>query len=88
LTEENIVKQIEECKENQSWAKFIRLIGATFNNPESLSISFLQQAKTKDQLKHSDDDDESKKFDEDKDVDFLKLYYQQVNIIHYTTDKL
>lgn len=69
MTEENIVKQIEECKENQSWAKFIRLIGATFNNPESLSISFLQQAKTKDQLKHSDDDDESKKFDEDKDVD-------------------
>jgi hypothetical protein len=38
---------------NQSWAKFIRLIGATFNNPESLSISFLQQAKTKDQLKLS-----------------------------------
>lgn len=66
LTEEIILKQIKECEKNNSWATFIRLIGATFNNPESLSTSFLQEASN--QIKHPSDND-AKKFDEDKDVD-------------------
>lgn len=68
LTEESIKGLIEECKGNNCYSKLIRLIGSTFNNPESLSVSFLKQSTETNQTKHSDDT-KSKKFDEDKDVD-------------------
>lgn len=68
LTEEKIKELVDECEGSKSWSKFIRLIGSTFNNPESLSISFLMQPEGSGQTKHSKDT-KSKKFDEDKDVD-------------------
>ncbi|KAJ8298474.1 hypothetical protein KUTeg_025005 [Tegillarca granosa] len=40
LTEEKILELIKECKEENSWSKLIRLIGSTYNNPDSLVLSF------------------------------------------------
>lgn len=67
LTEESIKELIEECKEGNSYSKLIRLVGSTFNNPESLSVSFLKQKKETNQKQKQED--AKSKYDEDKDVD-------------------
>lgn len=40
LTEEKVLELIKSCKEENSWSKLIRVIGATFNNADSLIMSF------------------------------------------------
>ena len=42
LTEDRVKDIIEKCKEIGSWSQLIRVIGAVFNNPDSLSHSFLK----------------------------------------------
>lgn len=40
LTEEKVIKLIKDCEGENSWSKLIRVIGATFNNADSLIMSF------------------------------------------------
>ncbi|KAL5012275.1 hypothetical protein ScPMuIL_010826 [Solemya velum] len=40
LTEDKLVKIIEQCKKDSDWSKLIKIIGAVYNNPESLVLSF------------------------------------------------
>ncbi|XP_061189216.1 ubiquitin-protein ligase E3A-like [Saccostrea echinata] len=40
LTEEKVLKLIKDCEEENNWSKLIRVIGATFNNADSLIMSF------------------------------------------------
>ncbi|XP_041359668.1 ubiquitin-protein ligase E3A-like [Gigantopelta aegis] len=42
LTEDKVKDIIVKCNEEGSWSQLIRVIGAVFNNPESLSRSFLK----------------------------------------------
>ena len=65
LTEDKIYSIISECRTDNNWTPLIRLIGQTFNNPDSLIRSFLRsdsEPKTKEYLK-------SMEVDEDKDTD-------------------
>lgn len=65
LTEEKIHSIVEECQKEENWKPLIRLIGQTFNNPDSLVGSFLRtepEPKSKEDMK-------SMEVDEDKDTD-------------------
>lgn len=40
LTEDKLIKIIEQCKKDGNWSKLIKIIGAVYNNPDSLVLSF------------------------------------------------
>ncbi|OWF52883.1 ubiquitin-protein ligase E3A-like isoform X1 [Mizuhopecten yessoensis] len=64
FTEEILVQLIAECKEKNSWSKLVRLIGSTYNNTDSLLLSFRKTKETsvpkeRDVDKDTDDKEDS-----------------------------
>ena len=45
LSEEKVAELIKSCKEENSWSKLIRVLGSTFNNADSLIMSFRKSEK-------------------------------------------
>lgn len=64
LSEGKVRTIISECKTADNWSPLIRLIGETYNNPDSLMRSFLKKTESK-----SKEDQRSMEVDLDKDTD-------------------
>ncbi|XP_014790908.1 ubiquitin-protein ligase E3A [Octopus bimaculoides] len=65
LTEQKLIEIIKECKKDGNWSKLIHIIGAVFNNPDAIILSF----RRKDDVSLSKETHRAMQLDLDKDMD-------------------